>query len=341
MDGASGERAAPAFDAELALHNDAETILANTAFLLTRCSSDLRYVFASEAYARMIGHRPDELVGKKIIEVMGETGFQTILPHIKAVLTGQRVEYETDVHFKDVGPRLLHVIYTPDKDRSGHVHGWVASIIDITEKRQSEQREKLLLREIQHRSNNLLAVVQAIAHHTFSGTHSLDEAKKAFEGRLLALAQSNKQITKSVTGVSLREIIYLLVGPFADRVSAHGPDVTIGSQEAQNLSLLLHELITNAAKYGALSKTAGKVEITWVVNPLRQGVQLTWREQGGPSVANPRHAGFGTMLLKATFPNAQVDYTPEGLRYQVEVPTAKNDNSGLIYGSSVPPLNVA
>jgi PAS domain S-box-containing protein len=333
MDSASAERAAPAFDAELALHNDAETILANTPFLLTRCSSDLRYVFVSEAYARMIGHRPEELVGKKIIEVMGETGFQTILPHIKAVLTGQRVEYETDVHFKDVGPRLLHVIYTPDMDRSGHVRGWVASIIDITEKLQSEQREKLLLQEIQHRSNNLLAVVQAIAHHTFSATHSLDEAKKAFEGRLLALAQSNKQITRSVTGVALREIISLLVRPFAARVSAHGPDITVGPQQAQNLSLLLHELITNAAKYGALSKTSGKVEITWVVNQLQQGVHLTWRERGGPSVTNPRHAGFGTMLLKATFPNAQIDYAPEGLCCKFELPTA-DDNNGPIYDST-------
>ena len=83
MDGASGQRAAPAFDAELALHNDAETILANTPFLLTRCSSDLRYVFVSEAYAKMLGHRPEELVGKEIVKIMGETGFQTILPHIR------------------------------------------------------------------------------------------------------------------------------------------------------------------------------------------------------------------------------------------------------------------
>src|SRR5215472_7958576 len=135
MDGAFAERAALAFDAELPPHNDAETVLANTPFLLTRCSSDLRYIFASEAYARMIGHRPDEVVGKKIVEIMGQTGFQTILPHIQAVLAGQRVEYETDVHFKDVGFRLLHVIYTPDKDRSGHILGWIASIFDITEKR--------------------------------------------------------------------------------------------------------------------------------------------------------------------------------------------------------------
>jgi two-component sensor histidine kinase len=213
---------------------------------------------------------------------------------------------------------------------------------DYLERRQAQETGGLLLREVQHRSNNLLAIVQAIAHHTFSGTNSFDQAKKAFDGRLLALAQCNKQITRSLTsGVGLREIIHLCVGPFADRVGAHGPNIIVGPQQAQNLSLLLHELITNAAKYGALSTTSGKLEITWVVSRLPQSVQLTWRERGGPSVANPRHAGFGTMLLKATFPNAQVDYAPEGLCCQVEIPTAKNDYDDPMYGSSEQPLNVA
>jgi PAS domain S-box-containing protein len=140
MASAFAEAADVAQDAALAARSDAETILRNTPVLLTHCSADFRYVFVSEAYARMIGRHAEELAGKKIVDVMGEAGFQTILPHVKAVLAGQRVEYETDVHFKDVGPRLLHVIYTPDKDRSGEIVGWVASIVDITEMRSAEQR---------------------------------------------------------------------------------------------------------------------------------------------------------------------------------------------------------
>jgi two-component sensor histidine kinase len=88
----------------------------------------------------MIGRRPHEVEGKKIIEVMGEKGFKTIQPHVEAVLSGSRVEYETDVHFEGVGPHLLHVIYTPDRDQQGNVSGWVASITDITEKRQAQDR---------------------------------------------------------------------------------------------------------------------------------------------------------------------------------------------------------
>src|SRR6516164_19654 len=101
MDVTSAERADAETHAEFALRNDAAMVLANTPFLLTRCSSNLRYLFVSEAYARMIGQRPEQVVGKKIVDVMGETGFNTILPHVNAVLMGHHVEYETDVHFKD------------------------------------------------------------------------------------------------------------------------------------------------------------------------------------------------------------------------------------------------
>jgi PAS domain-containing protein len=106
MASAFAEAADVAQDAALAARSDAETILRNTPVLLTHCSADFRYVFVSEPYARMIGRHAEELAGKKIVDVMGEAGFQTILPHVKAVLAGQRVEYETDVHFKDVGPRI-------------------------------------------------------------------------------------------------------------------------------------------------------------------------------------------------------------------------------------------
>ena len=493
---------------ELASRNDAETVLRNTPFLLTSCSSDFRYRFVSEAYARMIERLPEDVIGKKIVEVMGETGFKTILPHVKAVLTGRRVEYEDQVHFKDVGPRLLHVIYMPDTDEFGNVQGWVASIIDITEKRyaerriaadlramtllrevgsecaregatmdeclhqilnaaiiitgsqkaniqlcdqhtgvlriavqrgfkkpflnffksvgtddasaaaaalrsgkrviiedvltnevfvgkpsqkvllkedvravistplksskgrilgmlsthfqqpnkpqdrelhlidlltrqaadylerkQAEQAEKLLIQEVQHRSNNLLAVVQAIARHTFSGTNSFEQAKESFDGRLLALARCNRQITKSNDRIRLSDLLDLQLGPFANRATSRGPEVTISSQQAQDVSLLIHELVTNAAKHGALKTTSGKVEISWLVDSKSgRMLQLKWQERDGPAVVKQRQTGFGTMLLKATFPNAQVEYAPEGLSLHVEFPVG-DDSSAVLFNS--------
>ncbi len=144
-------------DAAPALRNDAATALANTPFQLARCSSDLRYLFVSEACAKMLGHEPEEVVGKKIVEVIGEKAFDTIVPYVKAVLAGHRVEYETEVHYKDGRPRFVHVVYVPDKDERGQVRGWVASIIDITERKQVEAA----LRENEQRLRWLASIVES------------------------------------------------------------------------------------------------------------------------------------------------------------------------------------
>ncbi len=116
-----------------------EAIINGTPFMLTRCSRDLRYLFVSEAYAAMIGRRPKEVVGRPIAEIMGETGFEAIRPHIEAVLHGNRVQYEQDVNFAGVGTRTLSVVYTPEKNEQGSVKGWIASILDMTERKRTEQ----------------------------------------------------------------------------------------------------------------------------------------------------------------------------------------------------------
>jgi PAS domain S-box-containing protein len=107
--------------------------------MLTRCSRDLHYRYASRAYAQMIGRTPDGVAGKPIVEIMGERGFETIRPHVEAVLQGQTVEYEAAVEFTGVGVRQLRVIYVPDRDEQQRVIGWIASIIDITERKQAEK----------------------------------------------------------------------------------------------------------------------------------------------------------------------------------------------------------
>jgi len=124
--------------------SDLAHVISRTPFMLTRCTRDLRYLFTSPAYAEMIGRTPAEIVGKPIVEIMGEEGLREILPHVERVLRGERVEYECTVPFKGVGPRLLHVIYTPDRDAAGYVQGWVASIRDVSEERRGEDAQRLL-----------------------------------------------------------------------------------------------------------------------------------------------------------------------------------------------------
>jgi two-component system CheB/CheR fusion protein len=179
-----------------------------------------------------------------------------------------------------------------------------------------------LIGEIQHRNNNLLAIIQAIAHRTLSGERSLSEAGKAFEARLQPLSRANQELIKSNwAGVNLKEIVRLELEAFAERTLVEGTDIRVGPQLAQNFSLALHELATNAAKYGALSDRNGKVRIYWTI--VREGeksrLKLKWQERGGPQVVQPTRQGFGTALLKAVFPDARFDYATEGVNCEIDV----------------------
>ncbi len=138
-----------------------ELVVSRTPFMLTRCSRDLRYRFVSRAYAEMLGRTPDQIAGRPIREIIGEHGFQTILPHIEAVLQGRVVGYEAEVHFKGVGPRWLRSTYVPDTDGQANVVGWIASIIDISERKRAEKaiqdsEERLRM----HVENTPLAVIE-------------------------------------------------------------------------------------------------------------------------------------------------------------------------------------
>jgi PAS domain S-box-containing protein len=146
--------------------SELNAIINSTPFMLTRCSRDLRYRFVSRAYAEMLSRRPEDIAGSPIVEVMGEAGFNAILPHVNKVLEGERVEYEREIQFEGVGKRFLRAVYVPEWNDLRQVQGWIASILDVTERKRAEETERMLMREVEHRSNNLLAVVQAIAHRS-------------------------------------------------------------------------------------------------------------------------------------------------------------------------------
>ena len=193
---------------------------------------------------------------------------------------------------------------------------------DYLERRRAGEIEKTLIHEVQHRSNNLLAVVQSIASQSLSGERSLPQAKKAFEARLQALARAHRQLTKSNwESLSLKDIVRVELGAHIERTAIDGVDVSLGAQQGQNLSLALHELTTNAAKYGALSNRSGKVEVSWTTASEREEsiLRFEWRETGGPPVAAPARHGFGTTLLKAVFSDVRFDYAAEGLRCEFRV----------------------
>jgi two-component sensor histidine kinase len=249
-----------------------------------------------------------------------------MLPYIEKVLQGNRVEYERDIPYQSTAVRTVHTVYTPDKDEDGGVIGWIASIRDVTDQKEAQKRERTLLMEVQHRSNNLLAIVQSIAHRSLANGHSLDEARKAFEARLQALAKTNRQLTRSNwRGVALREIVRLEMEPFGGRANVDGADILLAPKVAEHLSLVLHELATNAAKYGALSNASGKVRISWSIKESSNNkLDFKWQESGGPPVVVPASHGFGTALVKATFPDARIDYAVEGVSCEIDISLGPN-----------------
>ena len=194
---------------------------------------------------------------------------------------------------------------------------------DYLEGKRADEIQATLAREIEHRSNNLLSVIQTIASRSLSGTCTLAEAKAAFEARLQALAKANRELTKSNwSGVNLGEIVRSELQPYTERTIVDGIDVILSAQHAQNFALTLHELATNAAKYGALSNGSGKVGVYWTITGLGKNnkLQLKWQERGGPPVVVPTRHGFGTMLLKATFPEVRIDYAVGGLSCEIDIP---------------------
>jgi len=190
------------------------------------------------------------------------------------------------------------------------------------ERRRAGEIEKTLIHEVQHRSNNLLAVVQAIASQSLSGDRSLPQAKEAFEARLQALGRAHRQLTKSNwESLSLKDVVRLELGAYAERTVVEGVDVNLSAKQVQNLSLALHELTTNAAKYGAFSNGTGRVEISWTTASEREEnfLRFKWREAGGPAVAVPARRGFGTTLLRAVFSDVRFDYSVAGLNCEFRV----------------------
>jgi two-component sensor histidine kinase len=189
---------------------------------------------------------------------------------------------------------------------------------DYLERKHSEQIQQTIVLELQHRSNNLLAVIQSIAQRSLAG----DGSKKTFEARLQALARANRALVRSNWGgVDLNQLVRSELEVFSQRASISGVSVLLSPQHAQNLTLALHELATNAAKYGALSNTRGKVQVSWTIEPDQSGsvLKFRWQESGGPPVCPPTRQGFGSQLLKGIFSDVTLEYRVEGVRCDIEV----------------------
>jgi PAS domain S-box-containing protein len=194
----------------------------------------------------------------------------------------------------------------------------------VFERKRTHDRQQLLMNELNHRVKNILAVVQAVAHRSLTGVADPQQGYDAFMSRLMALAGAQDLlVAQDWSGASLRKIVdTAMTGCGSDdkRVTVSGPDIEVPASSAISISLAVHELCTNAFKYGALSVDGGHVQITWGPDPGRADGQFffEWRESGGPPVSPPSRKGFGTSLIQRGIARelggrAEIDYAPTGL----------------------------
>ena len=205
---------------------------------------------------------------------------------------------------------------------------------------EAEDRIRLMLHELVHRSKNVLALVQAIHRQLARQSSTKEEFQQALEGRLQGLAQSIELLAQeNWSGLSLKKLIeqhLSTVGVSADQIVLDGEDFMLRVSAVQNLGLALHELATNSIKYGALSTPSGKVTIRWGVEGVRNGepaMCIVWQEQGGPEVAVPQRSGFGSVIIErhaaAAFNGAiDLDYRAEGLRWSLHAPCSALQKDG-------------
>lgn len=204
---------------------------------------------------------------------------------------------------------------------------------DVTDRRRAEEHRMLLANELSHRVKNSLTMVQAIITQTLRKARSLDEAGATLEARIKAIAASNDLlINEHWQGASIRDLLDRTLAPFGitdgQQFDLSGPDIRLPPPITVALALSLHELATNASKYGALSRTGGLVRLAWeVVDETRPHLHFTWTETGGPAVERPDRIGFGTKLIERLLDRqlggtAEIDYRAEGVAFKAMVPLA-------------------
>jgi two-component sensor histidine kinase/PAS domain-containing protein len=232
----------------------------------------------------------------------------------------QVAEYR--IHLPDGSTREISAVGDLTRGPDGPPLWSIGLLEDITERRRADQRQRMLINELNHRVKNTLATVQSIASQTLRSAPDPVQARAAFEARLMALSAAHDLLTaQSWHGARLDDVAASALAPFeavqAPQVTRSGAPVWLTAPVALALSLALHELATNAAKYGALSVPEGRVRLQWILRGRE--LAFTWSEEGGPPVATPVRSGFGMRLLQRNLArelggDVAVDFAPEGMR---------------------------
>ena len=294
-------------------------------------------IFANHSFLFLTGYAREEVLGQSFNFLMARGTDAAAVAKIQAAFEGgSDGDPEIGYRRKDGSVFWATIFISPVRDQSGDVVQHFASFMDITSLKLEQQRLRMLLAELNHRTQNTLATVQGIADQTLRGVVDV-KVVKALEGRILALAKAHSLLGREDWAeVGLRDVIDQVFLPFhlnhhgGGRVSISGSNIRLLPRATLTLAMVFHELATNAAKYGALSNGTGRIAIAWQTMPTPRGdrMELQWRESGGPSVKPPEHEGFGSRLIEGGLAQeldgeVHIDYAPEGVVCRIVIPISE------------------
>lgn len=303
--------------------------LANTDMTLFAQDRDLIYNWVFNTTNSWLD---EQIVGLGDVDLLGAAAAEKSIVVKREVLrTSRPARFELSTTSGSV-TRWFDVRVDVDRDQNDAVIGIIGTSLEITEQKRREDTLKTLLRELSHRSKNLLAIIQSLASQTARHSVTVPEFLVRFRGRIQSLSSSQDIVTDADwRGADLASLVVMQVERYAPdgmaQIAFRGIDVYLSPTASLHVGLALHELAVNAASYGSLSIPGGRVSIEslFVEKDNERYLRLTWRETGGPRVRGDHDTRFGTSTLERIVPNsvggeALLDYRPEGLSYTLLIP---------------------
>ncbi|HEX3366627.1 sensor histidine kinase [Phenylobacterium sp.] len=305
-----------------------EAVLESVSDAFYALDADWRFVVFNRAAEEYFGVAREAVLGRDLWEVFPQGAGTPFEAYCRAAMNeAASTSFETSSRLRP--DRVVELRIVPM--RGG---GVAISLTDITERKSADARQRLLANELNHRVKNSLATVQAIAAQSLRGPDVSPVARERFMARLVALARANDVlVAEAWNGASLASVAAEMANPHGDgeRFTIAGPEVHLAPQTATAMAMGLHELATNAAKYGALSTPEGRVSLTWDLagEGAARRLKITWRETGGPPVGPPGQPGFGSRLIERGLAselkaNVRLVYAPAGVVFSLSAPLSES-----------------
>jgi PAS domain S-box-containing protein len=304
----------------------------NAAVGMAHLAPDLRCQRANKALCGILGYPVDEFVTKSLQEITHRDDLAALLAQFEHMRQGKIESYVLEKRYlrKDGTVVWGKLTVSSVRKHDGSIDYFVCVVQDISKRIHAEEQVHLLMREVNHRARNMLSLVQAIACQTAAGES--EDFIQRFTERIRALAANQSLLVRNEwRGADVDDLAYAQLAPFADlvgsRIAVAGPKLHLTATAAQAVGLVLHELATNAGKYGALSTATGRVDVRWEMTD-GDVFTMSWTERDGPPVLPPRRRGFGAVVIEAMAKHnldgvVDLDYAASGVRWRLTCPAAK------------------